>query len=72
MTKYLLKCKNCGEYGLAPPPESKKEPKCKRCGRGEMISPKPPKFSLIDKYGEIRLKNYFKEDFKKKFESEES
>ena len=44
MTKYLLKCKNCGQYGLAFPPESKKEPKCKRCGR-ELVNPKPPKFS---------------------------
>ena len=67
MTKYLLKCKNCGEYGLANPPDSKKaEPKCKSCG-SVLINPKPPKFSLMDKYGKYRMK-YFKEEFKEKFE----
>lgn len=71
MTKYLLKCKNCGEYGLANPPESKKsEPKCRRCGR-ELVNPKPPKFSLTDKFSKYRME-YFKEDFKEKFEDKKS
>ncbi len=60
MTKYLQKCKNCGRYGLANP-----ELKCRYCG-GQLINPKPPKFSLIDKYGKYRLK-YFKEEFEEKF-----
>jgi len=30
------------------------------------MNPRPPKFSLIDKYGKYRLE-YFKEDFDKKF-----
>ncbi|MFX0186525.1 MAG: nucleolar RNA-binding Nop10p family protein [Candidatus Hodarchaeota archaeon] len=60
MTKYLQKCKNCSKYGLINP-----NLKCRYCG-GELINPKPPKFSLIDKYGKYRLK-YFKEEFKKKF-----
>ena len=60
MTKYLQKCKKCGGYGLANP-----ELKCRYCG-GQLINPKPPKFSLIDKYGKYRLK-YFKEEFEEKF-----
>ena len=60
MTKYLKKCINCGEYGLANP-----DLKCRHCG-GQLINPKPPKFSLIDKYGKYRL-NYFKDEFDKKF-----
>jgi len=42
------------------------ESKCKYCG-GKLINPKPPKFSLIDKYGKYRIL-YFKEEFKKRFE----
>ncbi|TFG02578.1 MAG: ribosome biogenesis protein [Promethearchaeota archaeon] len=60
MTKYLQKCKSCGRYGLANP-----KSKCRFCG-GQLINPKPPKFSLQDKYGEYRLQ-YFKEEFDKKF-----
>ena len=60
MTKYLQKCKKCGRYGLVNP-----ELKCRYCG-GQLINPKPPKFSLIDKYGKYRLK-YFKEEFEEKF-----
>ncbi|MHA1291707.1 MAG: nucleolar RNA-binding Nop10p family protein [Promethearchaeota archaeon] len=60
MTKYLLKCKNCGQYGLANP-----ELKCRHCG-GQLVSCRPPKFSLIDKYGKYRL-IYFKEEFEKKY-----
>lgn len=59
MTKHLLKCKGCGRYGLTNPEE-----KCRYCG-GQLISPKPPKFSPTDKYGSYRLK-YFKEEFDKK------
>ena len=67
MTKYLLKCENCGEYGLGISPDSKKpEPKCKRCG-AKLINPKPPKYSPVDKYSKYRIQ-YFKEEFKKKFE----
>ena len=60
MVKYLLKCENCHEYGLYNP-----KLKCK-CG-GTLINPKPPKFSLVDKYGRYR-REYFKEEFKKRFE----
>jgi len=63
MTKYLQKCKECGKYGLANPKST-----CKYCG-GQLINPKPPKFSLIDKYGKYRL-IYFKEEFKKRFEND--
>jgi len=61
MVKYLLKCKNCHEYGLYNP-----KLKCQKCG-GELINPKPPKFSPIDKYGKYR-REYFKEEFKNRFE----
>ncbi|MFX1259710.1 MAG: nucleolar RNA-binding Nop10p family protein [Promethearchaeota archaeon] len=60
MTKYLLKCKNCNKYGLA-----NLTLKCRYCG-GQLLNPKPPKFSLIDKYGKYRLM-YFKEEFEKKY-----
>jgi H/ACA ribonucleoprotein complex subunit 3 len=60
MPKYLQKCKACGKYGLANP-----ESKCRHCG-GQLVNPKPPKFSLEDKYGKYRLQ-YFKEEFEKKF-----
>ena len=62
MTKYLQKCSGCSRYGLANP-----KAKCRYCG-GQLVNPKPPKYSPIDKYGEYRLK-YFKEEFKKKFGS---
>ena len=58
--KHLQKCKNCNEYGLSNP-----QSKCRLCG-GQLINPKPPKFSLIDKFGKYRLQ-YFKEEFDKKF-----
>lgn len=61
MTKYLLKCKECNQYGLLNP-----ESKCKHCG-GQLVSPKPPKYSTTDKYAKYRIQ-YFKEEFKKKFE----
>ena len=60
MTKHLQKCKDCGKYGLANPKN-----KCKSCG-GPLINPKPPKFSIIDKFGAYRLE-YFKEQFGDKF-----
>ena len=60
MTKYLQKCSGCNKYGLANP-----NSKCRFCG-GQLVNPKPPKFSLIDKYAKYRLK-YFKEEFEKKF-----
>jgi rRNA maturation protein Nop10 len=60
MTKYLHKCKDCGQYGLTNP-----ESKCKHCG-GQLVNPKPPKFSLTDKYAIYRIQ-YFKEEFKEKF-----
>ena len=55
-----MKCKECNRYGLLNP-----ESKCRFCG-GQLINPKPPKFSLTDKYGKYRLQ-YFKEEFDKKF-----
>jgi rRNA maturation protein Nop10 len=58
MTKYLLKCRDCGEYGLFNP-----EYKCRICG-GQLINPRPPKFSLVDKYAKYRTQ-YFKEQFDK-------
>ncbi|GAI75242.1 MAG: ribosome biogenesis protein [Candidatus Lokiarchaeota archaeon] len=61
MTKLLFKCANCGEYSLP-----NKEMKCKICG-GNLKNPKPPKFSLIDKFGRYR-KEYFKEEFNKRFD----
>ena len=60
MTKYLQKCKECNQYGLLNDTS-----KCRSCG-GQLLNPKPPKFSLIDKYGKYRMK-YFKEEFEKKF-----
>ncbi|MHA1197259.1 MAG: nucleolar RNA-binding Nop10p family protein [Promethearchaeota archaeon] len=60
MTKYLLKCKNCKNYGLYNP-----ELKCKHCG-GELVNPRPPRFSPVDKYAKYRIE-YFKEEFKKRF-----
>lgn len=50
MTSLILKCKNCGKYGL--------NNYCD-CG-GERISTKPAKFSVEDKYAKYRL------DYKKK------
>ncbi|MFW9948963.1 MAG: nucleolar RNA-binding Nop10p family protein, partial [Candidatus Thorarchaeota archaeon] len=44
MTKYLFKCQDCGKYGIV-----NSEDKCRFCG-GKLINPKPPKFSLVDKY----------------------
>ena len=61
MTKYLLKCKNCNKYRLYNP-----ESKCKICG-SQLINPRPAKFSLTDKFGKYRIQ-YFKEEFKKRFE----
>jgi rRNA maturation protein Nop10 len=57
MTKNLQKCKSCNEYGIA-----NSDSKCRFCG-GQLISPKPPKFSLVDKYGKYRI-SYFKEKFR--------
>ena len=60
MTKYLQKCQECNRYCLQNP-----KSKCRYCG-GQLINPKPPKFSLLDKYAKYRLK-YFKEEFDNKF-----
>lgn len=60
MTKYLQKCKECHKYGLLNP-----ESKCRYCG-GQLINPRPPRFSLIDKYAKYRV-IYFKEEFDNKF-----
>ena len=61
MVKYLLKCKECNQYGLYNP-----QLKCRTCG-GKLINPKPPKYSPIDKYGKYR-REYFKDEFKRRFE----
>jgi H/ACA ribonucleoprotein complex subunit 3 len=60
MTKYLQKCKECNRYVLQNP-----KSKCRYCG-GQLVNPKPPKYSLIDKYGKYRIQ-YFKEEFDEKF-----
>lgn len=60
MTKYLKKCRECKRYGL-----QNLDSKCRYCG-GLLVNTKPPKFSLIDKYGKYRM-SYFKEEFDKKF-----
>ena len=60
MTKFLLRCKECKQYGLL-----NANSKCKHCG-GQLINPKPPKYSLTDKYAQYRML-YFKEEFKKRF-----
>jgi H/ACA ribonucleoprotein complex subunit 3 len=60
MTKLLFKCEKCGEYSL-----HNKEMKCKICG-GNLKNPKPPKFSLNDKYGKYR-RAHFIDEFDKKF-----
>lgn len=62
MTKYLQKCMNCNQYGLANP-----ESKCRHCG-GQLLNVNPPKFSLVDKYAQYRLA-YFKEKFDKKIDA---
>jgi H/ACA ribonucleoprotein complex subunit 3 len=61
MVKYLLKCKDCQLYGLYNPKQ-----KCSNCG-GKLINPRPPKYSPIDKYGKYR-REYFKDEFKRRFE----
>ncbi|MHA1671654.1 MAG: nucleolar RNA-binding Nop10p family protein [Promethearchaeota archaeon] len=63
MVKYLLKCKECNQYGLN---NSENNSKCSNCG-GQLINPRPPKYSPIDKYGKYR-REYFKDEFKKRFE----
>lgn len=64
MVKHLLKCKDCREYGLYNP-----ELKCRKCG-GDLINPRPAKFSTIDKYGKYRLE-YFKQKYPKPIHEEE-
>ncbi|MHA1191809.1 MAG: nucleolar RNA-binding Nop10p family protein, partial [Promethearchaeota archaeon] len=56
MVKYLLKCKECNQYGLN---NSENNSKCSNCG-GQLLNPRPPKYSPIDKYGKYR-REYFKE-----------
>ncbi|MFW9792724.1 MAG: RNA-protein complex protein Nop10 [Candidatus Thorarchaeota archaeon] len=45
---HLFKCNNCGEYTL----NQKECPKCK----GPVSTPKPPKYSPQDKFGDYRRK----------------
>jgi len=54
--KHILKCKKCGTYTL------KKE--CPNCG-SDCVEPKPPKFSLDDKYASLR-REAKKSDLEKK------
>lgn len=49
---HILKCKKCGTYTL------KKECEC----GGEAVSPKPPRYSPEDPYGEYRRKAIKKND----------
>jgi len=60
VTKYLQKCKECNQYGLANP-----NSQCRHCG-GQLINVKPPKFSLTDKFAKYRMK-YFREEFDQKY-----
>ena len=45
MTKHLRQCGSCQTYTL--------EEKCPGCGAAT-VPPKPPKFSLDDKYADLR------------------
>jgi len=54
--KHILACSPCGKYTL--------EKTCPRCGK-ETILARPPKFSLEEKYGELRRK-VKKEEWKEK------
>lgn len=45
MTQHLLKCPSCNRYTL--------EPTCSQC-HNTTITPKPPKYSPEDKYGDYR------------------
>ncbi|MHA1409195.1 MAG: RNA-protein complex protein Nop10 [Candidatus Odinarchaeia archaeon] len=48
MTKYLRKCTECGRYTIL-------NEKCPYCS-GPTRNPHPPKFSIVDQYGEYRRK----------------
>jgi len=45
--KHILKCTNCNNYTM--------KDICPKCG-AKALNPKPPKFSLEDKFGEYRRK----------------
>lgn len=47
MTKHLHKCSRCQAYTL--------EEKCPQCGAAAVM-PRPPKFSINDKYADLRRK----------------
>jgi H/ACA ribonucleoprotein complex subunit 3 len=55
MSKHIYKCLSCGKYTL--------EEECS-CG-GKAILPRPPKFSLDDKYADLKRK-VKKEELQKK------
>ena len=55
MAKHIYKCISCNQYTLSE--------KC-TCG-GKAIFPRPPKFSLDDKYAEL-IRKVKKEELKKK------
>jgi len=52
---HILKCQECGSYNLSP--------SC-RCS-GTAVTPRPPKFSLEDKYSSYRRKAK-EEDYRKR------
>ncbi|HLC81973.1 MAG TPA: nucleolar RNA-binding Nop10p family protein [Candidatus Nanoarchaeia archaeon] len=54
MSKHILSCQHCGNYTL--------KSDC-QCGR-RTVEIKPPKFSLLDKYGDYR-RMIKKEELKK-------
>ena len=56
MAKHILKCAGCNTYTLLE--------ECPVC-KSKAVLPKPPKFSLIDKYARFRRETK-KEDLKKK------
>ena len=45
MSQHIFKCLNCRSYSL--------EDSCSGCG-GKCVTPRPPKFSLEDKYADYR------------------
>lgn len=47
MAKHIHKCTSCQKYTL--------KEKCSGCGK-EAVQPKPPKFTLDDKYSSYRIR----------------
>ena len=56
MSQHIYKCVSCSSYTI--------EEKCSKCGE-KAILPRPPKFSLDDKYAHLK-REAKKEGFRKK------